>query len=308
MKLLVVVDDRVAGAAMRKVLERERFDFACASDAASAVAIIREQAIRIAIIDWALHAADPAALCRTIRSLKKSRYVHIVAVCPRKSMGDVIDAMNAGADDYLLTPFDGHELHARIDVGRRMLGSYDRLVDSQKKLLRLTREDPVTGLMNRRALFDVLLAELNRAVREGRPITVILVGLAGTRAAASGTGTPADDDLVREAGERLARTCRPYDTIGRYDAEEFMAILPNTRQADAETIAVRIRDALAGVPYQAGDDSVQPAFGIGVHSISPDKRRIQKSEIEHLLDALILKVRAALRQANANGDNQIAVQ
>lgn len=290
---------------MEKSLAGEGHALQFASDADTVMSTVKSQAIRVALIDWTIHSIDAAELCKRIRSLRKSRHVYVIALCPASSMGEVIGALNAGADDYLATPFTTPELVSRVRVAQRMLFTYDRIVESQKKLLRLTREDPLTGLHNRRALFDELLAELNRAIREAAPLTLLLVDIGGFPTARDAEETEGRDAVLKEIAERLVKTCRPYDTIGRYDGEQFLAILPHTRREDAETISVRIRDALSGLPYSVGGERLGIEFGFGLLSYQPETVRMSRSEVESVLAMMIKKVSDAAIEARSGGPDRI---
>ena len=74
----------------------------------------------LAILDWMMPGMDGLAICRRMREVEKS--VYIILLTARSSKTDVVEGLRAGADDYLIKPFDKDELHARILVGLRMIG------------------------------------------------------------------------------------------------------------------------------------------------------------------------------------------
>jgi diguanylate cyclase (GGDEF)-like protein len=119
-------------------------------------------------------------------------------------------------------------------------------------LERSAATDPLTGLANRPAFEQRTEQELQRALRTGRPFTVIVVDLDHFKAVNDRFGHAAGDSVLSRAGEELARNARAADTVARLGGDEFAILLPETAAADAEEVAHRmqgsIRSAFSGAP------------------------------------------------------------
>jgi sigma-B regulation protein RsbU (phosphoserine phosphatase) len=134
MRALIADDDRIATAILSRALANWNFDVTVAHDGESAWDLIRGQAPQLAIIDWMMPTLDGLDLCRRIRLDPARAHMYLILLTSRDSRADVIAGLNAGADDYLVKPFDPGELHARIQVGVRMLKLQERLNDRVAEL------------------------------------------------------------------------------------------------------------------------------------------------------------------------------
>jgi diguanylate cyclase len=121
------------------------------------------------------------------------------------------------------------------------------------RLERLARTDSLTGLANRRALEEALVAELSRAERSGQPLSVIMLDIDHFKAYNDERGHQAGDDLLRELAAAWSRELRPTDILARFGGEEFLAVLPLSDTTAAGSVADRLRMALpTGVTASAG--------------------------------------------------------
>jgi signal transduction histidine kinase len=134
MKLLVVEDDLVTGTLLKKVLSKEGYDVLHVSNGGDALDAVQRAAYRIILTDWMMPEMDGLTLCRHIRALNLSRYIYIILVSARSSKKDAVCGLEAGADDYIIKPFDNLELKARIRAGRRLVDLEDTNRDTQHKL------------------------------------------------------------------------------------------------------------------------------------------------------------------------------
>src|SRR5262249_47832773 len=139
---------------------------------------------------------------------------------------DIIEGLEAGADDYLTKPFDAYELEARLNVGRRILNLQNDFLKVCEELRRQATHDQLTGVKNRGAILETLATELSRMKREGTPLGLIMADLDHFKQINDTHGHPAGDAVLRETGARLRHNLRPYDAIGRYGGEEFLLLLP----------------------------------------------------------------------------------
>jgi phosphoserine phosphatase RsbU/P len=138
MYALIADDDPVTAAVLRGALRRWNLDVVTAHDGAAAWDLIEgEHSPSLAIIDWMMPSIDGIELCRRIRETPTHVHMYVILLTGRDSHADVVEGLQAGADDYLVKPFDAAELHARVHTGIRILTLQQQLTE-QIEALRTT--------------------------------------------------------------------------------------------------------------------------------------------------------------------------
>jgi diguanylate cyclase (GGDEF)-like protein len=128
---------------------------------------------------------------------------------------------------------------------------------------RLARVDSLTGLGNRRALNETLLAEADRAVRERRPLSVALLDLDGLKRINDRFGHIEGDRCLREAARGIEAALRANDLCFRWGGDEFVILLPGTDAPGAELVVARVAERVAAVCRDPNGDEVSLSYGVG---------------------------------------------
>ena len=113
------------------------------------------------------------------------------------------------------------------------------------RLMRMSRTDPLTGCLNRRGFEERVAAELERTMREGGSVALVLLDLDNFKAVNDMNGHAAGDELLCWVVEGLRRAVRPLDSIGRLGGDEFAILAPGAGESGAEHIATRARKLLS---------------------------------------------------------------
>jgi two-component system, cell cycle response regulator len=307
MKALFIEDDLFLQQAARKMLAKLDIELIVSTDAAVAASLIPGEKVRFIIIDLMVRGLDGIALCRKIRKLRLSRYVYIILLTPDSGKNQSLDALEAGADDYLPKPFDEKELAARIRAGERIIQLETKLLNSQKKLMRLAKEDPLTRVLNRRSLFDEILQELNRASRKNGVISTVCVEIDDFRSMAEKYGVLASDLALIELARRMKACLRKYDRVGRLGGAEFIMLLPETDKNGAMKVAERLKASLTGTPFSLGSAKVNIMTNIAVcpFSFGMDFSGIEVDD--RLLDEVVWRCDLALKSARNQSTGKIIV-
>lgn len=160
MRILIVDDDDIAIAMMRKVLASAGHEVEVASDGQEALEKLRETGIRMVISDWVMPRLDGIDLCQKIREDFTSSYVYIVLITSKSEQDDVLNGLQAGADEFLTKPFDPAELLVRVNTANRILALETRHVTIFALAKLAESRDPETGLhLDRMRLYSRTLAE-----------------------------------------------------------------------------------------------------------------------------------------------------
>src|SRR3954466_8895260 len=206
MVVLIADDDAVSRRALEATLTGWGYEVQVVSDGQQALeSLLREDAPRLAVLDWMMPGMDGPEVCRTVRERSQGPYSWLLLLTARKKGSDLIAGLQAGADDYIRKPFDPGELKARLRVGERILALQAQLLEAQKALHVLATRDELTGLYNRRAVMERLDQELERAGRDGGNVCVLLMDVDHFKHLNDDRGHLAGDEVLHEIAARLER-------------------------------------------------------------------------------------------------------
>ena len=201
----------------------------------------KDDAPALAILDWMMPGMTGLEVCRRIRQRAREPYIYILLLTSKSQKEDLIEGMDAGADDYITKPFDQHELQVRLRAGKRLADLQAELLSAREALREQATRDSLTHLWNRSSILDMLSRELARSERERTPIGVVIVDLDHFKNVNDNHGHLAGDAVLCEAARRMQGAIRQYDSIGRYGGEEFLILLPGCDEQSSFTQAERLR-------------------------------------------------------------------
>ncbi|HTQ56296.1 MAG TPA: diguanylate cyclase [Bryobacteraceae bacterium] len=295
-QILVADDSPLFRDMLQKMLAAWDYDVVVVPDGQQAWdQLCRPDGPRLALLDWMMPGMEGAEICRKVRQAVRDRYVYIILISVRSDLRDVVEGMEAGADDYVVKPFQMDELHARLRAGQRVLALQDELVDAREALREQATRDGLTGLWNRRAIFDILQNELSRSSRTGEPLMVLMADLDGFKPVNDRFGHLVGDAVLRQAAALMRASVRRYDAVGRYGGEEFLIVLPGCETGDGMAIAERIREAISGETFRAGEEQIRITCSLGATRVAPET-------MPHG-DDLVRAADAALYRAKHKGGN-----
>lgn len=277
-----------------------------------ALAEIQKNNADIVLINWSRSDFDIAVICGKIRKLKHHKYIYIMVVLTREREDEIEDFMAAGADDFIFKPFGKYELLARVRMAVEIIKVKEDVVKNKKKIIKMVKEDPVTGLLNRRTLMDEVLKEMGRASRELKYISALMINISNFKALDEKYGNQVMDQLLEELGRRMKKSCRPYDKIGRYGIADFLLFLPDSVKNNAVKVARRMMSSIIKKPFILDKDKIDFVLVMGISELDPKEISKNNSIDSNLmndliLDALIKKSEIALKIAHRHGGSKIEV-
>ncbi len=142
MRILIAEDEAVSRQLLQRTLQRWGFEVVAVGDGDAAWRCLSSvDAPQLAIVDWVMPGMDGAELCQRVRGLDTPLPVYLVLLTSRAGREDILAGFQAGADDYIVKPFDEAELRARLQVGVRVvqlqLSLADRVHDLEEALSRV---------------------------------------------------------------------------------------------------------------------------------------------------------------------------
>ncbi|OPZ58667.1 MAG: Diguanylate cyclase DosC [Deltaproteobacteria bacterium ADurb.Bin510] len=144
-------------------------------------------------------------------------------------------------------------------------------VVAHEELRAMAFKDPLTGLLNRRAMERVLKRELARAQRYASPLSVVFVDLDEFKQVNDRFGHDRGDELLCYAAERLLALTRESDIVARFAGDEFVLILPGVAAAEAEALMQRIKAYFLKYPLKKPDQSLAVKLSFGVAQATQDE-------------------------------------
>ena len=244
MKILIAEDDLTSRLILENMLTKWGFEVVSATNGTDAWAKLQEEdAPRLLILDWMMPGIEGIEICRRLRENSKSedQYTYVTLLTAKESKENIVTGMEAGADDYITKPFDMHELRVRVRAGERIVQLQSELLKAKKELEIQSRTDPLTGVLNRRAILSQIGSELSRAKRQNSQISISILDLDHFKSINDTFGHLAGDAVLREGMHRVKLAVREYDSVGRFGGEEFIVVLPGANTTDAFSVAERIR-------------------------------------------------------------------
>ena len=293
--VLVAEDDPMFRTILKRWLETWGYPVTVAEDGEQAWAILQQEAQpELLILDWVMPGVDGAELCHRIRARQRAPYQYILLVTAKDNTDDVVAGLDAGADDYPTKPFERNELRARMRVGKRILTLQDGLIRAREDLRFQATHDALTGIWNRRAVFDLLQRELERATRSLSATGLLMLDLDHFKEVNDTYGHLAGDAVLREAAARVIQVVRSYDLVGRHGGEEFLVVLPGCDSNQVLQSAERVRATIEATPIIVDRFAIRVTVSVGATSATSGT---SQKELLGIADA-------ALYQAKKAGPNR----
>jgi diguanylate cyclase (GGDEF)-like protein len=295
MRVLVAEEDPVSRKIVEVTLRQWKYEVIPVADGNEALKSLGgDDPPRLALLDWMMPGKDGPQVCREFRTKPSSRYIYIILLTARSAKDDIVEGLEAGADDYIIKPFDAVELRARLLAGGRIVDLQDRLLEAQEKLRHQATHDGLTGIMNRAAILEKLEIELQRSRRQKMPLSVIMADIDGFKTINDTYGHQIGDVVLRNVAQSLSSTVRIYDTLGRYGGEEFLLVAPGCDAKEAGALARRLQQKVRQLTIEGLSSNVTCSFGL-----------VTTSDAQVDTGWLIRTADDALYRAKANGRDRI---
>jgi two-component system cell cycle response regulator len=301
-RILLVDDEPTQRLIMARLLKRAGYEVETAGNGREALSKIDGGNFQLMITDWEMPEMDGIRLCREMRSIPGKGYIYTILLTARDAIEHVVTGLQAGADDYLTKPVIEPELIARLNTGKRIVTLERSLRAANEENRRLSITDFLTGAFNRRHLMEQLPREIDRAVRYGRPLSVLMCDVDHFKKINDTHGHLVGDEVLKWFVATLQGTVRTTDWVARYGGEEFVVVLPETTAVNAVTAAEHLRAEVAARPFVTSTASfpVTASFGAsGWGATIPQGST---------LDVLMAKCDAGVYASKAAGRNRVTLE
>jgi diguanylate cyclase (GGDEF)-like protein len=289
LRLLVVDDDKSVLMLLDKLLTHAGYEVFTATNGRDALHTAMECRPQLIVADWLMPEMDGLEFCRALRNTKIGRGVYLVLLTGIEDDSRLVEAFEAGVDDYVLKPINPKMLLARLRAGERVVGlqsevESDReeirrfaaqLAMTNRRLLEAALLDPLTGIPNRRYAMDRVQQEWAAAERGARPLACMLIVVDHFKGNTHSHGHDSGDRVLQRVADTLKQSARTHDVICRIGGEEFLVVCPDTDASAAGQCAERLRHAVSALRIAVGSATLQVTISIGVAAMdsgmtSPD--------------------------------------
>ena len=295
MKVLIADDSPTMRRLLQSTLEEWGYEVVQAEDGEQALEILSaDDPPPIAILDWVMPKITGPELCARVRARKSRTYTYILLLTSKALRQDLIEGMGAGADDYIVKPFDRPEMEVRLRAGRRIVDLQMELMQMQEALREQATRDSLTKCWNRFSIFELLGKEMKRSRREHKALGVLMLDLDHFKRVNDTWGHVCGDEVLKHVVTLLSTSMRPYDAIGRYGGEEFICVMSGCDETSLKTNAERMRAAVAEHPVMWNGKLIEVTSSFGAVAGIPDED-MTPDELIRTADETLYKAKRAGR-------------
>jgi diguanylate cyclase (GGDEF)-like protein len=283
-----------------------------AADGREALALAMEVLPQVIIAQRDLGAVNGLELCQALRATDEGSRVFVLLLDDVGGDERLIEAFEAGVDEYAVQPVAGRVLCARLHTARRQVALREEWEKDRAQLRHIAAElaianrrlattaltDMLTGLPNRRSAMDQLEQAWSAAQRSGQPLSVMVIDIDGFKNVNDTYGHAAGDTVLREVAATLRASARKQDSVCRTGGEEFLVICPDTDLKAALQSAQRLRQTVAARPIAIDHTRLTMTVSVGIAEKTPETADT---------DAMVSRADQALYAAKNAGRNRTCV-
>lgn len=259
LRILVVDDDRSILMLLQHLLIKMGHTVVTAKNGLEGLGKVADFKPQLIITDWVMPEMDGIEFCKALRQNPAAKDIYVVIVTAQVSTEQLVEAFEAGADDYINKPLNFKVLGARLRAGQRVVQLQEELEFDRRQLRRFAAEleasnqhlqqlaltDVLTELPNRRNANEQLDREWAIAERTGRPLSCMMIDIDYFKLINDTYGHNVGDDVLKQLANVLRSTVRKQDMVCRLGGEEFLVICPDSPPENAFQYAERLRLSVA---------------------------------------------------------------
>ncbi|MFH0783616.1 MAG: diguanylate cyclase [Pseudomonadota bacterium] len=309
--VLAADDDPITLLCLEKMLSAEHRSLLLAKDGEEALELALERRPQMLITDWQMPELSGIDLCKILRKTSVTQHMYIIMLTGNESDDGLVQAFDAGADDYIIKPFTAKVLQARISSGERLIRSQQtiandrevirryaaKLASTNRKLQNMAMTDFLTGLPNRRSALQRLKNLVAEVLRYGEPLSILMIDIDHFKLINDTHGHDCGDTVLQQVTRLLEEKARSYDMVSRWGGEEFLVISARSNGSDTCQLAERLRRTVENHEIRISEQlEIKLTISIGVATWCP---------AFHDAGELIKNADKALYQAKAGGRNRV---
>jgi two-component system, cell cycle response regulator len=265
-RVLVIGRDLKALPMLSQTLEQAGHEVVHTTETSQGLNIAIDVQPDMMVIDVEPPGQEGLALVTALRQTRFGRTVYILMLTHREDEPFMVEAFEAGVDDYVVKPLGARMLAARLRAGQRVVRlqqelERDReeirhyaaeLAVSNRRLQEAALTDPLTGFPNRRYAIDRIQKEWSISQRTQRPLSCMVIDIDNFKQINDLHGHDVGDTVLKVASATFRTAVRSQDVIARTGGDEFLVICPETSLEAALLVGERLRSAIAELRVDIG--------------------------------------------------------
>lgn len=293
-KILIIDGDKYVRSTLQDCLTAQ-YDVTTTPSFQEALDLIKQEKFYTVVTE--INTAEVRGI-EVVNKLQQAKNeVPIIVVTTHNSVSTAVEAMKAGAYDYITKPFNLDELKLVVlhALERKKL---QEEVKEKRFYQELALMDGLTKVYNRGYFNELLHREEERARRYPQKFSLLMIDLDDFKKLNDTYGHPAGDGVLTGVAQILMKRIRTTDFVARYGGEEFTVITPHTEKKNATVLASRLVDVVARQEFKVKEELVKATISVGVATFNEDASS---------KDELVQKADDALYQAKRLGKNRVCL-
>lgn len=277
MRVLVVDDDNSMRTLLKALLTHAGYEVHEATDGQQGFEKALEVRPHIVVTDWMMPEMDGVELTRALRQTKIGRSIYILILTALEAEEKLIEAFDAGVDDFMSKPLKARVLGARLRAGQRVVMLQNEIERDREEIRRFAAElavtnrrlqeaaltDVLTGFPNRRYAIERFQQEWLASNRSKRPLSCLVIDIDYFKTINDSHGHDIGDLVLKETAQAIKSGLRAQDVVCRMGGDEFLVICPESDLAAARICGERVHQAVAGMHLTAGTLKLTGSISVG---------------------------------------------
>ena len=318
MQKILIVDDVPTNIKILRELLVGDFELFLATNGEMASEVAESKLPDLILMDVMMPVMDGIMACEILHTRPATATIPVIFITAKNDVEDMVKGFEVGGVDYVTKPFNPAELNARVKTHLELKASREQLLRSRRQLEDANRQledrndqlnqaieqlniaamtDPLTGLHNRRYMTQAIEQEKLRFKRTERPFALIIADIDHFKVVNDTYGHECGDEVLKQVSRTILGLLREQDHVARWGGEEFLVMLPETGLKGAESVADKLRMAVAETVAKGPDGGVKVTMTFGVAEFS---NRVS-------VDEIIKNADNALYQGKETGRNKVVV-
>lgn len=291
-RVLAVDDDPLSLRVLEKLLREAGHEVFTAKNGREALALTLKVRPQVVVTDWQMPDIDGLDFCRALRRSRFGRRIYVLLLTGNDNDEQILEAFDAGVDDYIVKPVKPRLFMARLRAGIRLVKLQEQVerdqamqIKNATMMARMNRQlkeaantDFLTHLPNRRCAMEQFQKEWRTAQELGAPLSVLMMDIDHFKTVNDTYGHDTGDAVLRETARVIKMAVRRNDTAARMGGEEFLVLCPGADLDESVKIGNRIRQRVEENLVRFGDFQRNVTISIGCAENLPGV-----SDIDHLL-------------------------
>ncbi len=263
-KVLAVDDDESYRKYLNMLLRKLQFDVKLAANGREAIGLLTSEDFDLVLLDLQMPELNGLDTLKRMRAEDREKSPYAVLLTANADTQTKIEALESGFDDFMSKSTPEPEIKAKLKSAVRIIRSHRKLRRENRRLHEMAITDQLTGIANRRHLFE----QAEEVLSSGAQVTMFLFDLDGFKGVNDQYGHLLGDRILADIGTLFLGHTRLGDVVARYGGDEFAMLISGISTVEAKLIARRLRKRIAQLEWTFGDETVRISATVGCASTS----------------------------------------